>query len=199
MQKGRFLRILAPLLKSGLPLLKNVIKPLGMLGLTAAASATNAAINTKILVSGTTSLIISNDEMKGIFQIVKSLEDSGILLKEVSETIKDEATKQKGGFLSALLSTLGASLLGDMLFSRKGKDAIRAGEGVIRAGYRSNRSSLRNFDSTTPFNKLTYYQSEPRVNGVYFRDNLSEKIKDGAYVISLDEYSDMELIGYHYM
>ena len=47
MQKGEFLRFLAPLLKSGLPLLKSVIKPLGMLGLTAAASATNASINKK--------------------------------------------------------------------------------------------------------------------------------------------------------
>ena len=64
MQKGGFLRFLAPLLKSGLPLLKSVIKLLGILGLTAAASATDAAINKKILGPGTTILIISNDEMK---------------------------------------------------------------------------------------------------------------------------------------
>ena len=64
MQKGGFLRLLAPLLKSGLPLLKSVIKPLGMLGLTAAASVTDAAINKKILGSGNhTTLIISNDDM----------------------------------------------------------------------------------------------------------------------------------------
>ena len=81
-QKGGFLRFLAPLLKSGLPLLKFVIKPLSMLGLTAAASATDAAINQKkIPGSGTTTLIISNDEMNDILKIVKSLEHSGVLLK----------------------------------------------------------------------------------------------------------------------
>ena len=86
-----------------------------MLWLTAASSATDAAINKKVLGSGTTTLIISNDEMNGILKIAKSLQDSGILLKGVSETIRDEAKKQKGGFLSMLLGTLGASLLGDLL------------------------------------------------------------------------------------
>ena len=90
MQKGGFFRFLSPFLKSGLPLLKSVSKPLGMLGLTAAALATDAAINKKILGSGTTIVIISNDEMNDILKIVKSLEDSGILLKEVIKTIKDE-------------------------------------------------------------------------------------------------------------
>ena len=65
MQKGGFLRFLAPVLKSGLSLLKSVIKPLGMLGLTAAASAADAAINKKILGSGNhITLIISNDLLK---------------------------------------------------------------------------------------------------------------------------------------
>ena len=69
MEKGRFLRFLAPLLKSGLPLLKSVIKPLGMLGLTAAASATDAAINKKKLGSGKhTTLIISNDDMQDLLK-----------------------------------------------------------------------------------------------------------------------------------
>ena len=63
MQKGRFLRFLAPLLKSRLPLLQSEIKPLGMLGLTAAASATHSAINQKTRRSGRTTLIISNNEM----------------------------------------------------------------------------------------------------------------------------------------
>ena len=68
-QKGRFLRFLAPLLKSGLPLLKSVIKSLGMLGLTAAASATDASINKKILGSGKhTTLIISNDDMQDLLK-----------------------------------------------------------------------------------------------------------------------------------
>ena len=73
MQKGGFLKILMPLLKSGLLLLKSVVKPLGMLGLTAAASATDAAINKKTLGSGNhTTLIISNDDMQDLLKIVKS-------------------------------------------------------------------------------------------------------------------------------
>ena len=80
-----------PLLKSGLPLLKSVVKPLGMLGLTAAASAIDATINKKILGSGNhTTLIISNNDMQDLFKIVKSLEDSGILLNGITETVKNE-------------------------------------------------------------------------------------------------------------
>ena len=89
----------------------------------------------KILGSGTT-LVISNDEMKDIIKIVKSLEHSGLLLKGVSETIQNEAKEQKGGFLSMLLGTLGASLLGNILAV---KGINRAGEGVIRAGYGNKR------------------------------------------------------------
>ena len=95
MQKGGFLKFLAPLLKSGLLLLKSVIKPLGMIGLTGAASATDAAVNKKIPGSGTTSLTVSNDEMKDILTILKSLEDSGVLLKGVSKIIKNEAKEKK--------------------------------------------------------------------------------------------------------
>ena len=99
-----------------------------------------------MLGSGTTTLIISNDEMNDIIKIVKSLEDSGVLLKGVGETIQHEAKEQRGGFLSMLLGTLGASLLSDILSKRlSGKGVIRAGEGIIRAGYGSNRSSLKKF------------------------------------------------------
>ena len=116
MQKGGFLKFLIPLLKSGLPLLKSVVKPLGMLGLTAAASATDAAIHKKILGSGNhTTLIISNDDMQDLLKIVKSLEDSDILLDGITETVENEVKEQKGGFLSMLLGTLRASLLGDLL------------------------------------------------------------------------------------
>ena len=144
--------------------MKSVIKPLAKsvlvpLGLTAAASAADAGIHKKILGSGSdhnnTILMISNDEMDDIIKIVKSLEDSGVLLKGVSETIQNEAKEQRGGFLSMLLGTLGASLLGDILSKGlSGKGVIRAGEGAIRAGYGSNRSSLKIFDSTASFNKL---------------------------------------------
>ena len=105
-----------PLLKSGLPLLKSVVKPLGMSGLTAAASATDAATSEKILGSGNhTTLIISNDDMQDLLKIVKSLEDSGILLNGITETVKNEVKEQRGGFLSMLSGTLGVSLLGDLL------------------------------------------------------------------------------------
>ena len=131
---GFFGRLLGPLLKTGLHLMKSVIKPLAKsvlipLGLTTAASAADAGIHKKVLGSGkrpldsalphnNTTLIISNDEMDDILKIVKSLEDSGVLLKGVSETIQHEAKEQAGGFLSMLLGTLGASLLGDILSKR---------------------------------------------------------------------------------
>ena len=76
--------------------------------------------------------------MEDIMKIVKSLEDSGLLSKGVSETIQNEAKGQKGGFFSMLLGTLGASLLGNML---AGKGKIRAGKGIIRESYRSKGSS----------------------------------------------------------
>ena len=78
--------------------------------------------------------------MEDILKIVKSLENSGILLEGVSETIKNVAKEQKGGFLSMLLGTLGASLLANML---AGKVFIRAGEGTAKVGYGSKRSSFK--------------------------------------------------------
>ena len=81
-----------------------------------------------MLGSVTTTLIISNDEMNDIIKIVKSLEDSAVILKGVSETIQHEAKEQRGGFLSMLLGTLGASLLGNLLTG--GKGVIRADEGI---------------------------------------------------------------------
>ena len=161
-QSGRFPgKLLGPLLRTGLPLMKSVIKPLAKsvlvpLGLTGAASAADAGIHTKVLGSGhnnNTALIISNDEMNNLLEIVKSLEDSGVLLKGVSEAIEKEAKEQRGGFLSMLLGTLGASLLGDLLTKnlsgkgviRGGEGVIRAGEEVIRRGYRSKRSSFKKF------------------------------------------------------
>ena len=99
-----------------------------------------------MLGSGVTTLIISNDEMDDILKIVKSLEDSNVFLKVVNETIQDEAKEQRGGFLSMLLGTLGASLLGDILSKGlSGKGVIRAGERTIRAGYGSKRPSLKFF------------------------------------------------------
>ena len=65
--------------------------------------------------SGDTALIISNQEMNDIMKIVKSLEKSCLLIKDVSETIKNEPKEEKGGFLRMLLGTLGASLLKNLL------------------------------------------------------------------------------------
>ena len=136
-QSGRFLdSLLGPLL------IGNVLKRLATivlipLGLTAAASATNAATHKKMLGSGrpsnlasrTTNLLISNEEMNDIMKIVKSLEEPGLLIKGVREAIKNGAKEQKGGFLEMLLGTLGASLLGNLLI---GKGAIATSQGCKR-------------------------------------------------------------------
>ena len=114
-QSGGFLgKLLGPLLKTGLPLIKYVLTPLGKsvlipLGLTAAAAA-DAGIHKKILGSGNnTTLIISNKNIDDLIKIVKSLEDSGLLLKGVTELVQNELKEQIEGFLSMLIGTLGAS------------------------------------------------------------------------------------------
>ena len=88
--------------------------------------------------------------MNDIIKIVKSLEDSGLLLKGVTETVQNEVKEQKGGFLSMLLGTLGASLLGNFLTGRgaiaksQGRGINRAGKGIVRVGY-GNHSSKMDF------------------------------------------------------
>ena len=145
-QSGRFLGSLlsklgGPLMKVAIPLAKNVLAPLGI---TAAASAIDAGIQKKIHGSGRTTLIISNEEMNDVMKIVQALEDSNILLKGVTKTIKNETKKQKGGFLIMLLSALGASLFGNLL---AGKGIVRAGsgnkkeKGIVRAGSHRPSSS----------------------------------------------------------
>ena len=150
MQSGGFLgKLLGPLLKTGLPLIKNVITALAKsvlnpLGLTAAASAADAGIHKKILGSGNTTLIISNKNIDDIIKIVKSIEDSGLLLKGVTESVQIKVKEQKGIFLSMILGTLGASLLGNLLTGKgihragKGIGIHRAGEGIVRAGEGNN-------------------------------------------------------------
>ena len=104
-QLGRFLsRLLGPLLKTGLPLIGNVLKPLAKsvlapLGLTVAASSTDVAICKNILGSGTTTLVFSNKDLNDIKKIVKSsLVKSGLLIKSVCETVENEVKEQKGEF-----------------------------------------------------------------------------------------------------
>ena len=99
--------------------------------------------------------------------------------------------EQKGGFLSMLLGTLSASLLVNLLTD---KVIHRAGEGIVRAG-EGNRVLITPHPLTN-FEIMKYYENDAKLNGVYSRDNLPNKIKDGAYVINLDEYSD---IGTHWV
>ena len=187
-------------MKVAMPLAKNVLAPLG---LTAAMSAINGSIQKKVHGSGV-KLIIEQEDMKDIMKIIKVLENSGILLKGVSKTIKNETKEQKGGFLSMLLGTLGASLLGNLLTG--GKGIVRTGDGIVRAGEgnvvsraegEGNGSKKKKKPNLLlPFHPLTnieigeYYKTEPRFNGVYSRNNLPYKIKKGAYVINLDEYEN---------
>ena len=144
--------------------MKNVIKPLSKsvlipLGFTAAASSADAGVNKQILVSGhhssssvlrpplrnalhNATLIISNDETEDIIKIVKSLEDSGLLLNRVSQKFQNEAKEQKGWFLSMLLDTLGTSLLGNILACKgaiaknvsEKRKSKRQGRGINKAG-----------------------------------------------------------------
>ena len=117
-----------------MPLIGNILKPLAksvliQLGLTTVASASDAVIHKKIFGSGFTTLIISNDEMNDIKKIVKFHEESGFLIKGVSEIIKNKAKEQNWRFFRMLLGTLGASLLGNLSTV---KSTIRAGEETIR-------------------------------------------------------------------
>ena len=126
-QSGRFLgsilsKLAGPLMKVAVTFAKNI---LASLGITAAASVIDSRIQKKRHGSGTATLIISNKEINYIMKIVQVLEDSNILLKGVSKRIKNETKEQKRGFLSMLLGTLGASLLGNLL----------TGKGIVRAGY----------------------------------------------------------------
>ena len=111
-------KLLGPLLKTGLSLIGNVLKPLLKsalipLGLTMATSATDAPVHKIMFESGMTTLIISNEEMNDIMKTLKSLEESDLLIRDVSETIENKAKEQNGRFVVMLLGTLGASVLGN--------------------------------------------------------------------------------------
>ena len=125
--------------------------------------------------SANTTLIISNEEMNDIIKLVQALEDSNILLKGVIKTIINETKEQKGGFLRMLLGTSG-----DLL----------TGKGIVRGGTDNHSLNEKEWDPLTNFEIQKYYQNEPRFDGVYSKDNL-QKLKDGAYIINLDEYSDI--------
>ena len=120
---------------AGLALMKNIIKLLAksvsiLFELTAALSATDAAIQKKILGSGTTTVINSNKEIEKVMKIIKSLKKSGWLIKGITETIKNDAREQKVGFFPKLWHTLPASFLGSALTEQ---GVTRTGEGTVIA------------------------------------------------------------------
>ena len=124
-------------MKVALPLANNVLAPLG---LTAAMSAIDGSMQKKIHGSGV-KLIIEQEDMKDIMKIIEALENSGILLKGVSKLkmkLENETKEQRGGFLSMLLGTLGASLLGNLLTG--GKGIMRAGDGIVHGGSGSKKN-----------------------------------------------------------
>ena len=128
-QSGGFLgkllsKLVGPLMKVAMPLAKNVLT---LLGVTAAVSAIDGGIQKKMRGDGI-KLIIEQEDINDIMKIIEGLENSGILLKGVTKTIENETKEQRGGFLSMLLGTLRASLLGNLLTG--GKGIVRAGEGV---------------------------------------------------------------------
>ena len=101
-------------------------------------------------------------------KIIEALENSGILLKGVSKTIENETKEQRGGFLSMLLGTLGASLLGNLLTG--GKGMMRAGDGIVRAGdgiVRAGEGSRKKPKFTITFSSINKYR-----NNYYIKMNL---------------------------
>ena len=107
------------------------------LALTAAMSAIDGSIQKKIHGLGV-KLIIEQEDMNDIIKIIEALENSGILLKGVTKTIENETKEQREGFLSMLLGTLGAGLLGNLLTG--GKGIVRTGDVIVRAGEGSKKT-----------------------------------------------------------
>ena len=200
-QSGGFLgkllsKLAGPLMKVAMPLAKNVLAPLG---LTAAMSAIDGSIQKKIYDSGV-KLIIEQEDMNDIIKIIEALGNSGILRKGVTKTIENKTKEQREWFLSMLLGTLGAILLGNLLTC--GKGIVRAGEGsvasrakgegIVRAGEGSKKklNLLLAFHPLTNIEISEYNKNELRFNGIYSGNNLPKTIKKGAYKINLDEYEN---------
>ena len=146
-----FSKLVGPLMKVAMPLAKNVLAPLG---LTASMSAIDGSIQKKIHGSGF-KLIIEQEDMNDIIKIIEALENSGILLKGVTKTIENETKEQRGGFLSMLLGTLGASLLGNLLTG--GKEIVRTGDGIVRAGEGSKKKQPK---FTVTFSSINKYRNK---------------------------------------
>ena len=138
----------------------------------------------KIHGSGTT-VNFSNEEINDMTKIVKALEDSDILVKGATNTLQNDV--KKGGALTILpplLGSLGVSFLSgsEMYRAGEGKGLFRAGQGILK-------KALMPPHPLTNFEIINYYKNEPRFNGVYSRNTLP-KLKNGAYVVNLDQYAD---------
>ena len=124
-------------------------------------------------------LFISNEDMNYIIKIIKLLEDLGVLIDGVTEKVKHEIKKQKDGFLGALLVPLAASLaqpvISSVITGISGRRVKRAGRGHMVTLHTLNNIEITN-----------YFNDEPRFNGIFSRNKLPG-IKDGAYVINLDD------------
>ena len=133
--------------------------------------------------------------MNGIMKIVQALENFNILLKGVTKTIKNETKEQKGGFLSMLLGTLGASLLENLL----------SGKGIVRAGFGKKKRKRyckiwlwKRMRFWMPPHPLTNFEipkcheNEPKFNGVFSICKMPKKIKDGENVINLYQYENVD-------
>ena len=146
-------------MKVALPLAKNILAPSC---LTAAMSAIDGSIRKKIHGSEV-KLIIEQEDMNYIMKIIEALENSGILLKGVSKAIKNETKEQRGEFLSMLLGTLQASLLGNLLTGGKGimrasDGVVRAGDGIVRAG--AGKGSKKKAKFTFTFSSINKYRNK---------------------------------------
>ena len=158
---------------------QNILAPLG---LSAAMSATDAAIQKKVHGYGAKTVNFSNKDLDDMTKIVKALENSDVLIKGITETLKNDV--KKGGALpliSVLLGTLGAFLLTGRGMYRAGNH----GQGLFRVGQGIKKKSLTPFHSLTNFEIEEYFKDEKRFNGVYSRNNL-RKLKKESYVINLD-------------
>ena len=167
-------RFLPKLIKPAISLGKNILAPLG---LSAAMSATDAAIQKKVHGYGIKTVRFSNKDLDDMTKIVKALEDSDVLMKRITETLKNDI--KKGGALlliSILLGTLGASLLTGRGMYRFGNH----GQGLFRVGQGIRKKSLTPFHPLTNFEIQECFEDESRFNGVYSRNNLP-KLKNGAY------------------
>ena len=130
-------------------------------------SAIDGSIQKKIRGDGI-KLIIEQEDMNDIIKIIEALENSGILLKGVFKTIENETKEQRGGFLSMLLGTLRANLLGNLL---SGKGLARAGKGIVRAGEAVKKKKKFNL---MPFHLLTNIE----INEYYKNEHLKEYLRN---------------------